>query len=238
MATLLRNDVLIRLRKTMDRASGLTETISNKYANGIIPCQEDIKKMELLIAYIEILSCYEPPISEILATGTFTLTGTTGSVRVHINGVPITDAAESFSSNLNTTATALAASITADTSSPNYTATSSSAVVTVIAATGSGDKVNRFRITTSNTGDMDIGTITHMNGGVLAREDDDNCMTEAVVLEVFSHISELLNLKFAPPATTYINPNDRFEQTEELTLITGGFLTAASVNLAVKIETK
>jgi len=74
--------------------------------------------------------------SKVAATGTVTLTGGgSGSVDgITVNSIEVMSGAESFDTNLNTTATAVAANITANTSNPNYTAAAVGAVITITAA--------------------------------------------------------------------------------------------------------
>ena len=94
----------------------------------------------------------------VAGTCTITLTGgASGSVdSIEINGIEIMSGVESFSVDLATTATAVAANITAHTSVPNYTAAATGAVITITAAaTGSASNgevvVTATTITTTNT---------------------------------------------------------------------------------------
>lgn len=119
---------------------------------------------------------------EVLATGTLTVTGGTpnmaatgsfnlasgasGSVDgVTIDGVQIMSGAESFITNLSTTATAVAANITAHTSSPDYNATASGTVVTATALQNAGADPNTFVLNTTTT-TIVIDTEVDMAGGV------------------------------------------------------------------------
>lgn len=107
--------------------------------------------------------------SEVLATGTVTLaTGASGSVdTVTVNGVNIlTEGAVAFDTSLTTTAANLAAAINRSESSPEYTATSSGAVVTIKAARGSGAAPNTFVVSATLT--TITATYGNMAGGVAA----------------------------------------------------------------------
>lgn len=97
------------------------------------------------------------------AEGTVTLAGAAGSVdSITVDGVEIMSGAESFDTDLPTTATNVAANITAHTSSPNYTAAAVGSVVTITAAsTGTGP--NGFDVVASTT-TMTAST-TDMAGG-------------------------------------------------------------------------
>ena len=86
------------------------------------------------------------------ATGTVTLdSGASGSVDgITVNSVEIMSGAENFDTSLNQTAINVAANITANTSSPNYNASASGAVITITAVTlGSGP--NGFVVVSSTT---------------------------------------------------------------------------------------
>lgn len=103
--------------------------------------------------------------AEVSATGTVTLdTGAAGSVdSIEVNSIEIMSGAEAFDTDLGTTATAVAANITAHTSSPNYTAVAVDEVITITAVTegtGSNDFVVVSTATTITTTDVD------MSGGV------------------------------------------------------------------------
>jgi hypothetical protein len=105
--------------------------------------------------------------AEVLATGTVTLSGSSGSVdTLTVGGVSIIDAAVSFNTDLATTAAALAAIINATMSVPDYTATSSGAVVTITAPRGMGAGANTLVVAAGTTG---LTAVTaNMSGGVTA----------------------------------------------------------------------
>lgn len=106
---------------------------------------------------------------EVLATGTVTLTGgASGSVdTVTVNGINIIpQGAVAFNTSLTQTATDLAAAINKGLSSPEYTATSSGAVVTIKAMPGTGVGPNGFVVTATLT--TLTATYANMAGGVAA----------------------------------------------------------------------
>lgn len=86
------------------------------------------------------------------AEGTVTLdSGASGSVDgITVNGVQIMSGAESFDTDLGTTATNVAANITAHTSSPNYTADAAGSIIT-ITAVDKGSDANGFAVVSSVT---------------------------------------------------------------------------------------
>ena len=109
------------------------------------------------------------------STGSVTLlTGAAGSVdMITVNGVSIMSAPVTFTTDLATTAAAVAANITAYTSSPEYTATSAGETV-IIQASTTGTSTNGFVVGCTAT------TITtsqiNMSGGTDAYiPDPDNC---------------------------------------------------------------
>ena len=216
MANLTRADVLIRLRKVICCVSRLAYDMVLGYANGIIPPKCNTRKLQLTTAIVEALRCYEPPIAETLAEGSFTLTGTAGGVTIYINAIDVTNGAIAFDTDLTTTATAVAAAITAFGSTPNYTATSSGAIVTVVADTGSGSSSNDFSIDSVDTGDMALTSVVDMTGGVDEIVDADNCFTLASAKLLFSELEELTGIMFAPAGATYIDPVAMAQQTEDI----------------------
>lgn len=106
--------------------------------------------------------------AEVLATGTVTLTGgASGSVdTVTVNSVNILDTAVPFNTSLTQTAADLAAAINLSESTPEYTATSSGAVVTISASRGSGATPNTFAVAATLT--TITASYAAMSGGVTA----------------------------------------------------------------------
>jgi hypothetical protein len=82
-----------------------------------------------------------------------------------VNGVTITSGSVSFTTDLPTTATAVAANITAFTSTPNYTAVAVGAVITITASTA-GQATNGFVVVANTT--TITTTVTNMAGGLNA----------------------------------------------------------------------
>lgn len=105
--------------------------------------------------------------SEVLATGSVTLAGSSGSVtNLTVNGVAIIDNPVPFNGTLSQTAADLAAEINNALSAPDYTATASGAVVTLTAVRGTGAAVNGFVVATTKT--TLTSTDVNMAGGVNA----------------------------------------------------------------------
>lgn len=101
------------------------------------------------------------------ATGTVTLvSGAAGSVDgITVNGVQIMSAAVPFATDLSTTATNVAANITAYTSTPNYSATAVGPVITITAGT-TGSGTNGYAVVAAAT--TITATVTDMFGGTNA----------------------------------------------------------------------
>lgn len=122
--------------------------------------------------------------NEVQATGTVTLnSGAAGSVdTLTVNSVAIIDAAVPFNTSLTQTAADLATAINNSASNPEYSATSSGAVVTIKAKRGAGAGANGFvvasTVTTITKTDANMASgVTPVNGlkygvsaaGVLAK---------------------------------------------------------------------
>ncbi len=124
--------------------------------------------------------------------GTVTLdTGAAGSVdTLTVNSVAAISGAVSFDTSLTVTAAAVAANINAHTSSPNYTATSSGAVITIASVTtgtGSDGYVVASTATTMTTTDV------NMAGGA---------PTAAPTNDVFSTVSDVATIYFDTTEST------------------------------------
>lgn len=124
------------------------------------------------------------PLGLTAATGTVTLTGgASGSVNgITVNSIQIMSGAENFATDLATTAANVAANITAFTSTPNYTATSDGAVITITSVTlGAG--VNGFAVvssaTTITTSDVNMAGATSnlLKTGDVAFDDEADLLT-------------------------------------------------------------
>ena len=102
------------------------------------------------------------------ATATVTLTGgAAGSVdMITVDGVNIMSGSVAFTTNLSTTATAVASNINSHTSSPEYTAAAVGAVITISAAVGAGSDPNGYQLVVTTT--TITATDTDMSGGSFA----------------------------------------------------------------------
>jgi hypothetical protein len=102
------------------------------------------------------------------ATATVTLTGgAAGSVdTITVDGVNIMSGSVAFTTNLATTAAAVASNINSHTSSPEYTAAAVGAVITISAASAAGSDPNGFVVLVTAT--TITYTKTNMSGGSFA----------------------------------------------------------------------
>jgi len=103
------------------------------------------------------------------AVGAFTITGGTSGgsgqiTAVTVNSVTVTSAAVDHTSDNATTATAVAANITAHTSSPNYTAYATGATVYIVAPS-TGPAFNGLVVAATTGGDATVAGATPMAGG-------------------------------------------------------------------------
>lgn len=147
---------------------------------------------------IEQYSGYDS-LQAVAASGTVTVTAGTLSAGVNkvsavtIDGVDCLGAAVDHTGDHATTAAAIAAQINSYTSSPNYRATSSGAVVTIYAFLVEGSSANDRAIAVTDAGDVTTSATSTISGGVNAeqsvpaahwdiREDDE---TAAVAIEVW-----------------------------------------------------
>lgn len=109
------------------------------------------------------------PVDATSATGSFAVTaGTAGAANkvtdIQVNGVSIIDTEVLWTTSHTATATAIANEINGFVSSPNYTATSDGATVTVTASS-TGPAVNGKSISVTVGGDVTVGSGQAMSGG-------------------------------------------------------------------------
>jgi hypothetical protein len=151
---------------------GLSTFVQNQLVYTHAGSRSTVKRFTVDSSFIPSVLSDRTPVS-VSATGTVALTGGgSGSVNsVTVNGVTITSGSVAFSVDLATTATAVAANITAYTSTPNYTAVAVGSVITITAVT-SGSTTNGFVVATTLT--TITATTTNMTGGSNALIVDDN----------------------------------------------------------------
>lgn len=157
-----------KLRDYVNADGSIKSALQNgeiKIYSGAQPATADAAPTGTLLCTITAASAART--AEVLATGTMTLSGSAGSVdTVTVNSIGILDAAVAFNTNLTQTAADLAAAINASSSAPDYTATSSGAVVTIAAMRRTGASVNTFAV----AGTLTTMTATYaaLSGGVTA----------------------------------------------------------------------
>ena len=142
---------------------GLSTFVQNQLVYTHAGSEDTVKRFTINGSFIPSVVSDRTPV-DVSATGTVLLTGGgSGSVdSVTVNGVTITSGSVAFSVDLATTATAVAANITAYTSTPNYTAVAVGSVITITASTG-GSASNGFVVATTLT--TITATTTNMAGG-------------------------------------------------------------------------
>lgn len=109
---------------------------------------------------------------EVLALGSFKITGGTSTPgtnkidAVKVDGIEILGAAVDWDTSNSATAAAVAAQITSNVSTPEYSATAAGDTVTISAAVGTGDGPNGYVVEVTKAGDVTVADITNMAGGV------------------------------------------------------------------------
>jgi hypothetical protein len=115
-----------------------------------------------------------PGVAETVATGSFQITGGTLSAGVNkitsvkVNGIEILNVAVDWGTSHSATASAVATQINAYGSTPEYTASFNGATVIISAAAASGTSPNGFTVAVTVGGDVTVGSIVNMAGGVAA----------------------------------------------------------------------
>ncbi len=111
----------------------------------------------------------------VAATGTVTVTAGTGNpgtnkvTAINVNSVDVLVTDVDWTTSHAATAALIATQINATTSVPNYTATSSGAVVTIRAAISVGDAANTFTVSTTVAGDVTTTDVA-VSGGIDAEK--------------------------------------------------------------------
>jgi len=161
----------VRLSTGLRNALAKQLSIGDALRNGIIeiysgaqPASADAAPTGTLLCTIS--SSSGAVTSEVVATGTVTLTGgASGSVdTVTVNSVDILGGSVPFNATLTQTAADVATKINANKSNPDYTATSSGAVVTISALPGTGTGPNTYVVSATLT--TITASYANMSGGV------------------------------------------------------------------------
>jgi hypothetical protein len=157
------------LRNFVNQNGSIRDALSGgeiQIYSGAQPATADTAPTGTLLATITASSAART--SEVLAVGTVTLnSGAAGAITaLTVNSVSIIDTAVPFNTSLAQTAGDLAAMINNSTSSPEYTASASGAVVSIQARRGSGAAPNGFVV--ASTATTLTKTDAPMAGGVSA----------------------------------------------------------------------
>lgn len=155
------------LRTFLAKEGGIAEALYNgiiEIYSGAQPASADAAPTGTLLAVIS--DTAGAVTSEVLATGSVTLTGGAGgSVNtITVNGIDCLQGAVPFDGTLAQTAQDIATQINRAQSAPEYTATAVGAVVTISALPGAGTSPNGFVVAATTT--TITATTTNMAGGV------------------------------------------------------------------------
>lgn len=163
-------------------------------------CAYDLK---ILLLYKDALCKFLAEQDEVIASGLISLTGgNSGTITARVNGRAIS-AAVPYNSSLGTTASDLAISINATTSSPQYSAAYSGGQdITINGPEGYGARINAHQVTTLTTGTLTATTVD-MYGGITEIEEEDNYSTQELVDTMWDKVSKKCKICFAPYSTTY-----------------------------------
>lgn len=112
-------------------------------------------------------------VTEVLATGSFQITGGTSGgsntiSSIKVNSIEILSSAVSWTGSNANTASLVATQINSFASSPEYTAAAAGDVVRISAVTGTGSGPNGFAVAVTNNGTVTVANLLPMSGGVSA----------------------------------------------------------------------
>lgn len=158
------------LRDFLQRDGGMKRALHNgvfKIYSGSAPADADAAVTGTLLCTVSNAS--GALTREVLATGTVELTGSGGQVdTLTVNGIEIMGEVVVYSTDLTTTAALVAAAINKNLSNPDYTATSSGAVITISALPNTGTQPNGYTVASTQSGGTLGDTPANMSGGVAA----------------------------------------------------------------------
>lgn len=104
-------------------------------------------------------------VNEVLSTGSFDISGTSGTIITKVNGIDISGTVP-FNTSISQTAVDIASAINSTSSTPNYTAVANSNTITISAVAASGSTPNGFAVTAIVTGTLTATNVSNMSGGV------------------------------------------------------------------------
>jgi len=164
---------------TIEGAAGETFSVTSDADNGTGNATDDqtataLKTQTAIAGQPEVLAVGKIQITggeePTAATGSIDLTaGASGSVdTITVNSIDILGGSEAFNTDLSTTATNVAATITANTSTPNYNAAAAGAVITITAEKVDGADANALAVDGTST-TITLGNKVNMSGGITRR---------------------------------------------------------------------
>lgn len=156
-----------RLRDFLQRDGSLKRALHSgalKIYSGAPPADADAAVTGTLLVTMSLAS--GALTREVLSTGTCTLSGTAGQVDgITVDGKQILSQVVAFNTSLTQTAADVAAAINKNLSNPEYTATSSGAIVTISALPNTGTQPNAYVVVLTGSGGI-TSVDANMAGGV------------------------------------------------------------------------
>jgi len=199
MADLSRLDILVRTQYLSQYIADFGYTIATRMYGGRY-CEEDFKKLSLLIMYADVLICNLPS-EGTLGHGQIEVVDFTSSLTtLAVGGVSITGSTVSGATNA-IFASNIADEINNYTSEPNYTAVANGVYVDIYGPT---DGV----ITLNTTPSPILSVTSNVLGSVAEGTIADVCLDNDELEGIFSHISSLTGLCFVPAGSNYIETPD------------------------------
>lgn len=208
-STITTKDHLVRLHLLSCCIADKAESLSQKIKYGL-SCEKDKIILQLLVAYYDILKCYNPEYpsrsygSFRLAKNSTNIIGET--VEVYVDGILIASVTANSNSLYDLLVLILNEINNTVTTPENYTATFDGVDTITIYSTSTDDSINGYVVSVISDPDYIISfDIQNMQEG--NDLDNPNCLNTNEVKKIWDHVSKLCNLCFAPYKSNYINPS-------------------------------
>lgn len=215
MDNLSQQDLDVRLQWLGCCLADKAHSVANSYRIGKNCADEHMVELQLMVALMEVLTCYNilvTGVTEVLATTSIPNFESVNSainyaVSIDSTSIVATTAAVVDGTNL---ATQIAAAINAGTGTHGYTASTSGTGkmnLIIVAPVGSGATANTYIATvTTDPGGIATDVSGNFSGGVTAVEEvteEDNCITEEEAQNIVEYLGNKCEICFAPIGYDY-----------------------------------